>query len=120
MIWLGNSIVGGLAVKSICYLFKKKKGKEGMHLFLGLLPQLDLIFFGNESVVRAGGYAGRGSEPGALATPESFPMCRVSGLSSVSVGRPLGEPCALKCRSSGEFLGEDTESGSPGRKSQVM
>lgn len=43
-------------------------------------------------MVRAGGYAGRGSEPGALATPESFPMCRVSGLSSVSVGRPPGEP----------------------------
>lgn len=42
--------------------------------------------FGNES--RASGSVGRAS---SIVDPEAFP-CRVSGLSSLSVGRPLGEP----------------------------
>lgn len=50
-----------------------------MHLFWGLLPQSDLVSE-TGSMVRASGDVGRGSELGALVTPESFPMCRVSGL----------------------------------------
>lgn len=43
-------------------------------------------------MVRASGYTERGSEAGALETPESFPY--VQGLRPLflSVGRPLGEP----------------------------